>query len=120
MIILQSSFGPITNKPRVSNSKQERRNIDDKGVCVIFLAATEQNSDLNLVESGASDDFKVRILGFSSWYHYRIQNYWHFMRKIDSVCNTLQSWSEAKTTFLKNSRDATKQAIHYNIVTEDL
>ena len=34
--------------------------VDDKGVCELFLAAIERNSDLNLFESGASDKFKKK------------------------------------------------------------
>ena len=44
---------------RVNNSKQEWRKVDDKGVRVIFLVVIERNSDLSLVESGASSNFKV-------------------------------------------------------------
>ena len=42
---------------------------DVKSTCRIFIlfqVAIERNSDLNLVESGASDNFKVRIFSFLS------------------------------------------------------
>ena len=49
---LESTFWNIQHfYSRFNKSKKEWRSIDDRGVCVIFLVATEQNSDLNLVES---------------------------------------------------------------------
>ena len=42
--------------------------MDDKGdMLFISVVAIEQNTDLNLIESGASDNSKVRIFSFSKW-----------------------------------------------------
>ena len=77
LVILRSSFRPTFNKQLATSARpfgsissetfnifiQEstiQRNIDDK----------TRNSDLNLVESRASNNFKLRIFSFSSYFYY--------------------------------------------------
>ena len=45
----------------------------ETSVCELFLVAIEHNNDLNLVESGANVNFKLRIFSFSSGCYQRIE-----------------------------------------------